>query len=107
MNAVKLAGRNLDCLVAEKVMQKSCMCVEGGMPAVACPIHDGPHYSTDIAAAWSVVEKLAKPLKVVWTGKVWVCEIFGEPYSEEAGTAPLAICRAVITAELKMAKVGA
>lgn len=83
------AGRELDALVAEKVM---------GIGKLEFDAYYGPQhrYSTDIAAAWEVVEKLAKPLKVVWTGKVWVCEVFGEPCSQEAGTAPLAICRAAL-----------
>jgi hypothetical protein len=47
------AGRELDALVADKVM---------GVPLTSgnvC-IHDHmPHYSTDIAAAWVVVDKMA------------------------------------------------
>lgn len=89
------AGRKMDALIAKRVMKLkiSCKCEN--------PCRCGnrlPNYSTDIASAWAVVEKLAKPLKVVWTGRVWVCEVFEEPYSEEADTAPLAICRAALEA---------
>ncbi len=45
-------SRELDALVAEKVM--------GGLTNIKpCSLADGPpHYSTDIAAAWEVVEKI-------------------------------------------------
>lgn len=42
-------GRELDKLIAEKVM---------GVSAMTNQHLDCPHYSTDIAAAWDVVEKL-------------------------------------------------
>lgn len=106
------AGREMDALIAEKVMgeqiSRSCTCCHGA----TCPRHDDPKtplYSTKIADAWSVVERLAKPFKVVWTGRVWVCEVFSDLPSEEADTAPLAICRAALefAAELKRAEVDA
>jgi hypothetical protein len=67
-----------------------------------------PHYSTDIAAAWQVVEKMLKIGQVnVGYHKLadpsWACRIFGlegdltdiEVY---APTAPLAICLAALKA---------
>lgn len=49
------AGRELDALIAEKVMDgKRCPNCTDGLPE--CGFH--PHYSTDIAAAWEVVGKL-------------------------------------------------
>lgn len=96
-------GRELDAHVAEKLM---------GWRRVP------PRYSTDIAAAWEVLEKLdAMGLKVEvgnrvegargggwfaavtrWGGKE--CEECGSPYVVEdvsaAPTAPLAICRAAL-----------
>lgn len=118
-----LAGREMDALVAEKVMGctweewetgKALYAPDGkklakrlkidGMALTICDINGSecvptrplPRFSEDIATAWEVVAKLARPLKVVWTGRVWVCEVFGEPCSQEADTAPLAICRAAL-----------
>lgn len=118
MNDTKLAaGRDLDCLVAEKVLGKICMCVEGGMAAVACPVHDGPHYSTDIKAAWELVEKIGlfrncRALQeegvgdqkgTTWTRTGWrwvVIQIFWPLDKNEVigfgNTAPQAICRAAL-----------
>jgi len=48
------AGRKLDALVVEKVFgKKSCLCCHG----CACEIHDSPNYSTDLIAAWRLVER--------------------------------------------------
>lgn len=59
------AGRELDALVAEKVMGRNLtlekelteheMWLSQLMPEIIIHI---PHYSTDIAAAWEVVEKV-------------------------------------------------
>jgi hypothetical protein len=56
------AGRELDALVAEKVMGLICSC---RIERTYCAIHGEYHtgslraYSTEIAAAWEVVEKVA------------------------------------------------
>jgi hypothetical protein len=56
------AGRELDALVAEKVMGWTD--INGNAAAVGCGLNHNklwtrvPDYSTDIAAAWQVVEKL-------------------------------------------------
>lgn len=118
------AGRELDALVAEKVM---------GFKVVDDPLVDfngaryihkievaferGPHsghrwpervgplpaYSADIAAAWQVVERF-------WLVQIVRSEVYHEAYEvrimtetgpehvEEANTAPLAICRAALKA---------
>lgn len=115
------AGRELDALIAEKVM---------GYPAFAekvvtklgdhlvisdhcaiCGRKDGtseclPHYSTDIAAAWEVVEKLR--LSVLQFEDGWFADPRLESYREHfwgalgaddfSATAPLAICRAALEA---------
>ena len=47
------AGRELDALVAEKVFNYDGICQVAG-----CSERHDPRYSTDIAAAWLVVEKL-------------------------------------------------
>jgi hypothetical protein len=72
-----------------------------------------PHYSTDIAAAWLVVEKLqgaGDPLKdwfltLQWSGAEWTATFDRNPdvfeahevYAREASV-PLAICRAALAA---------
>ena len=66
-----------------------------------------PPYSTDIAAAWTVVEKLATiegPVSVCWgiyatnDDKATVTTMFGPGPSIRAETAPLAICKAALLA---------
>jgi ABA sandwich protein len=128
MNDIALvSGRDLDSLVAEKVLGKICMCVEGGMAAVACPIHDGPYYSTDIKAAWELVEKVGlfrncrhlyeegvgDQRGKTWTrtGWRWVVVMVLEPLDQNeiigfGNTAEQAICRAAIRVaeELKAAE---
>lgn len=49
-------GRELDALVAEKVMGRSKTVVLGYL-TITRPV---PHYSTDISAAWEIVEELSK-----------------------------------------------
>lgn len=105
------AGRELDALVAEKVMGwKPCVTQDhpgwvyfdsgagGGKIA--------PAFSTDIAAAWEVVEKLSpryaiRILNDATPGPSWCCEMahgYGNDIEVEAETAPLAICRAALEA---------
>lgn len=118
MNDVELAaGRETDALVEARIFGRNVERIEGvplwvgkTLPGTPYVLKDGREahsikpYSTEIAPAWEVVGKLARPLKVVWTGKVWVCHVFDEPYSHEADTAPLAICRAAlkVAEEVKM-----
>ena len=110
------AGRDLDFYVATRVL---------GMPSGVgdvTVVGDGylldesysqlPHYSTDIAAAWMVVEGLSKrfwPEVGRMDNGTWYCEIVGRgdtpaqvsngPIAHEiAETAPLAICRAALKA---------
>ena len=61
-----------------------------------------PHYSTDIAAAWQVIERMAADgwiCDVFNRGDDWVCEMSRHDVmvTDEAG-APLAICRAALLA---------
>jgi hypothetical protein len=133
------AGREMDALVAEKVMgcKVSHLPFPGGQERVSCGCrngeHPGPHdntdpvwddilayYSTDIAAAWKVVEKLRGELS--WAdgfqlsqsalGQEWqnfpeapqngYAATFTNGYENEASataeTAPLTICRAALKA---------
>jgi len=126
------AGRELDALVAEKVMGWRITAWNDGEPwgnrevfppfepingipaDCDCISHseagEPPHYSTDIAAAWEVVEKMNVDYDVMvrqqrFKPDVWECYIvrngpFG-PYDRDfwegrADTAPLAICRATL-----------
>jgi hypothetical protein len=110
------AGRELDALVAEKVM---------GYPGAAVGGWSNPHvtplpYSTDIDAAWSVVEHMARDgfAFSLWRSDgngsrslagfncpLGPCEKHGNPYDNwhgsrdiRADTVPLAICRAALEA---------
>ena len=117
------AGRELDALVAEKVMGWTFQTFpEGACPEVrhwhrTSPIPEErspewaasfigacPRFSTDLAAAWTVVEKLRgcdQWPEIGATGRSWYCEFEGEPGVIVEGfgdTAPLAICRAALEA---------
>jgi len=114
------AGTELDALVAERVIGAKCHCDRNTM---TCPIHGwshwAKHYSTDIAVAWEVVEKMAV---LDWDAEIslcsklpsddherWYCGFqrgddnapwrpdfkFGQDW---ALTAPLAICRSALKA---------
>lgn len=116
------AGRELDALIAEKVMGlvwdethcricgwKLSATVEQGCVKDSCSLRpppsrradEPPHYSTDIAAAWQVVEKISSySLTVIITNHMaaegWNVEILGleEDIGADATTAPEAICLA-------------
>ena len=135
------AGRELDALVAEHVMSDVAWdvmiegCSRGGRAcrtrAEAATYRDAlekfytvgdivlhgdvPHYSTEIAAAWLVVENWRArgesfqldSLGFSWPdekeqGRVWRCMFaWGDKFNtavDEAPTAPLAICRAALAA---------
>lgn len=98
------AGRELDALIAEKVMewtqcgfdeigQEWTGIPEGGQPGYHSVI---PSYTTNIAAAWQVVEKLGMQCGFSIHEK--------EPFAMHNGislvaeTVPLAICRAALKA---------
>ena len=113
------ASRELDALVAEKVM---------GWTLLPCPVHQPrecsfggqapgerepahiPPYSTSIAAAWEVVEHIKHDVSMYVNHtdakKPTICVVIAEPkpYNGmmlpcgEADTAPLAICRAALKA---------
>jgi hypothetical protein len=88
------AGRALDAEIAEKVM---------GYDISFSPL---PHYSTDIAAAWLVVEQMREmgywpkvSYLVDWdTVAKWHVDFLVSPNTayQTADTAPLAICRAAL-----------
>jgi len=113
------AGRELDTRIAIKVMGWTR--VERSTTGIAYPprpsgfdparhaYHSVPHYSTDIAAAWLVVERMKDngcSLQLHWEAgrsRQWVADFVEESDEEFTGeqlgdTAPLAICRAALAA---------
>jgi hypothetical protein len=112
------AGRDLDALVAEKVMGLRIVADEYATPGYlqiaeeGKPWYELPHYSTDIAAAWEVVGKLRETCWASVDGigrpdPVWRAEFRAmsdpvtgmeahAPVSQIAPTAPLAICLAAL-----------
>lgn len=104
-------GRELDALVAEKVMgwkdirfgdETSVSGSVGfGLPVSGHPRRAFPPYSTDIAAAWAVVEELELPFEIHsddWHSR-WDAR-FNLDRGEwcQASTAPHAICLAALKA---------
>ena len=132
------AGRELDKLIAEKVMdepeywsvhfggshygdfktlagaEKCAKKIQGDYKARVETYFDCPHYSTDIVAAWEVVEKLGNwhgfdfiisiPVQKLGDEKYeagWYEQSHDGPESRAVGyadTAPLAICLAALKA---------
>ena len=120
-----VAGRELDAYVAEKVMGR--LKPEGDIARMGLGFHpqghetrywsistadskrswyyEGPQYSTDIAAAWEVVEKMHSrdfSMMAEWDDedRMWFVGFSNkESYkADEAATAPLAICLAALKA---------
>ena len=65
-----------------------------------------PRYSTDISAAWQVVEELIKQyvfnLYYDDVGELWVCKLFdGQQEHKGYGNMPEAICKAALLAKLE------
>jgi hypothetical protein len=95
------AGREMDVLIDQHF---------GQLQKDSSPIYEMPHYSTDIAAAWEVIEKLcgetgADVVKVCKRDPEllrgdWSCN-FGRGFEAFADTAPLAICRAALLTTLQ------
>lgn len=110
-----LSGRELDAAVAEHVMgwhYVRCGPRCWGIPPednqmtnryTDVPYADVPYYSTDISAAWQVVERMRTTDHVFHLSSVdsfcdWLVTFSDEVRSVEAPTAPLAICRAALKA---------
>ena len=100
-----LASRQTDALIAEKVMELRLDWefaeFQNGEPAVPTlrdkydEIGILPFYSTDISAAWDIVEKLKLTIEPSALNQWYVHKGIGSNgiYAE---TAPLAICRAAL-----------
>ena len=104
------AGRELDALVAERVMglrmvsHKTATYDPTPDDAPIGRFADVPRYSTDVAAAWGVVErvlKLGHYFKIAphcfYKPPAWIIQldVLGDVLAE---TFPLAICRAALKA---------
>lgn len=103
------AGRGMDRMVAEKVFEQNPLLARQGRRADGEPEyhwgyplgHDiAPHYSTDIDAAWRVVNTLSQFTLTMLIGR-WRAMCFDgiNSHEAEAETAPLAICRVAIKAK--------
>jgi hypothetical protein len=109
-----MSNRAKDAEVAERVMGWRRIEWEGGTTpmgrssknVLSLVLEEVPHYSTDIAAAWQVVEHLfTRGLRLslnAFGGDPWWAEFADEGYEHgaqaPADTAPLAICRAALAA---------
>ncbi len=110
------AGIDMDILIVTRVMGFMRL-PPPAMPALQKPtangiveLYDCPRYSTDIAAAWEVVEEMKKRViykypvcpNIVYhhSDNLWWCEFFSGDWMRNASadTAPLAICRAGLLA---------
>jgi hypothetical protein len=98
--------RQLDAEVHREVMNKSCQFVAGHLfeDERDCWIAV-PHYSSDIAAAWLVVEKLrmtVTPKTDPTRSSRWLADVRlngrDELWAGYGLTAPIAICRAALSA---------
>ena len=89
----------MDKMIAEKVMGFVCY------RKIGCERCEPKPYSTDIAAAFQVIEKLwpiSLTMKYVEHVPMWACEGMdyrGFCHKEEAETAPLAICLVALKLE--------
>lgn len=117
------AGREMDALVASKVfdyfvIQHEYRVYEGDqeMKEIEYLVKNirVPEYSTDIAAAWMVLQKFCdeeshnypQDVCLEWNGFKWFCyvnteqmlNVLREPRDGRAPSAPLAICRAALKA---------
>jgi hypothetical protein len=105
----EVAGRKLDALVAELVMGWTDAVISNYpfqfhyLPNSDPPYKRTPNFSTDIAAAWQVVEKMGASFdKLTLVGsdaQTWRCSVLRDgifPRVADAPSAPLAICRAAL-----------
>jgi hypothetical protein len=120
------AGREMDALIAEKVMGFTVKCILGRYQIALFNVGTGekapgifknlPYYSTNIVAAWNLLEHIKKSVKITvyepndtaldyvymeWYGGQWDMVLGFTPSEDErfygtADTLPLAICRAAL-----------
>jgi len=91
------AGREMDSLIAEKVLDCWVPNSELIINKRDRQTYEMPHYSTDIAAAWEVVEKIGGGHTVIrYRDGSYRCIHERTMDAASAETAPLAICRAAL-----------
>lgn len=96
------AGREIDFLIARKVMGKSFYSFDNCVPSTVSPKdhRETPHYSTNAYSAEKVLEKVREKYPVVLLGTTsWDCKVFlltGVVSSGLTESLPLAICRATL-----------
>lgn len=101
------AGRKIDFLIAQKVMEKSFHSFDNGVPsAVSLKDHrEIAHYSTNAYSAEKALEKVREKYPVVLLGTTsWDCKVFlpkGVVSSGLTESLPLAICRATLLAVIE------
>jgi hypothetical protein len=94
--------RELDALVAEKVFGWTDVVadLESGIPAGWDRRWDLYHYSSNIGAAWGIIEKFAEESQTASlqsVGSRWIAQL--DNSARAAATAPLAICLAALKNE--------
>ena len=102
------AGRELDALIAEKVMG---LHITEESRNTDCPVYDIKNagrffapispYSTSIAAAWEVVFQVGTAMQLfLYTTGFWEANLLIRDtlFNGEGSTAPLAICHAALKA---------
>ena len=100
------AGCEVDSLVAEKVMGWRSGIINDACRVIRLP-YEGPGWetwspSTDISAAWEIVEKMGRPIEIKGLyspPEKWQVEVGGYTRTRSYGEQlPLAICRAALKA---------
>jgi len=90
------SGRELDALVAEKVFGEKCICNDS---PYCCQVHDNQdEYSTNIAAAWEVLNKHDCFELIKNASGHYICTLVEEQKEVAAESAPHAICLAALKA---------
>jgi len=103
------SDRKLDILVHEQIMHRT-VPVDHDITDRFCDCV--PRYSTDISAAWQVVEKFSSGYRIVisTTRYPWDCRIYADDkelrcVADASGkTAPEAICKAALLATIEEAQ---
>lgn len=91
-------GRELDALVAEKVFGVDVGDIYYDSTMQEITNFSIPHYSTDISAAWEVVEKFGRFDLILNGSGAWCAEFYGSWDRSFGDSAPHAICLAALKA---------
>jgi hypothetical protein len=104
-----MAGREMDRLVADKLMSLNLVNLNGHvMNFTGRLYYEIPNYSTDISAAWEVVERYKEKFNICTYMKDeegfedgWIVK-FGESGVMGIEAAPEAICKAALLAVMEL-----